>query len=241
MIKSGKKKVIVIDQKFNGLSLVEQNKLVTDLFPVDFKEEFDVETRVLLEDNEIRHVEIMRDIVAGLDKVPATAQLLLYSSISHYESDDGVMAADAAWLAGSRQLRNFLLYYGFEADDHKLKKLIVGFLLHCCTDKALEEKLSSSWDSIETAHSNSYDDYGGLEKVRAWIYSAETFCNTIQYIHEKKLFKREDLLKWALRSKQKFKEFQKLKILHEEYKDVEIIKTWKELKDIYTENDIINK
>uniref|UniRef100_A0A1I8B739 Uncharacterized protein n=1 Tax=Meloidogyne hapla TaxID=6305 RepID=A0A1I8B739_MELHA len=148
MIKDGikKKKVIVIDPKFNGLSLVEQHKFVTDLFPDNFNDYFDLETRGTLDDNEIRRVEIKKYLFGDLSN--ETPQSLLNSAISHFDMGQGILASHVAWLACSLQLTNFLLYYGFEADDHKLKRLVKDFLLTYCNEKTLFYQLSSSWDGI---------------------------------------------------------------------------------------------
>ncbi|KAL7070600.1 hypothetical protein ACQ4LE_010220 [Meloidogyne hapla] len=183
------------DQKF----VLDRSELVFNILCTYYETDTEL-TRVQLR----KHVEDLPDI----DDTLQTPQSLLDEAVFHIEKLQGAIACDLAWLASSRQLKNYLRMNEVDINSHMVKSKVVEYLFASCTDENLAPLISSTWDTLERGHANSYKNDYGLKKVGQVLVAAELFCNIICDLHEKKPFKssidlndqksfnRDDLLKW---------------------------------------------
>lgn len=169
----------VSDTKFNGMTAEKQQELVMELLPPNIKNEICLETIPTEVDTMPRKVVLKQCVVSRSNKQNPTPQGLLDDAVYFLKQGNGNLASKSSWDSACLQLKYFLMKYNVDADSHDLKRGIIDFLLNYFTDEELEDRFFSSWNDMNEAHYNFYNNVYGLPVVEKFLISSETFSNIL--------------------------------------------------------------
>ncbi|KAF7629169.1 Bin3-type SAM domain-containing protein [Meloidogyne graminicola] len=196
------KKITVTDERFNGLSSKDQRDKVMDCVPENKKNKFNfgllTRPSSLEKDNSVRPIEYIGNLVPGPNYHP-TPQGHIYLAMAFAASGDGTTSSDHSWHAGSLQLTNYMLSYDLDPRNHRAKNETISWLVRNCFSKDDEgskqaDLLRLQWGYLQTAHSNSYNNFCNMYEVKEFINSATICCNIIYKLYVNNSFDKEPFL-----------------------------------------------